>query len=71
MIICMDGTLRMNGNKVEVLAETTLILHAVYEQLVKNEGEESANEQFAELGRLATMTPEEIEEATNELIKML
>ena len=71
MIICMNGTLRMEGDKVEILAETTLILHAVYEQLVKREGVESANEQFAELGRLATMSADEIEEATMELIKNL
>ena len=71
MIICMDGTLRMEGNKVEVLAETTLILHGVYETLVKHEGEEKAREQFAEIGRLAVMTDEEISDATNELIKTL
>ena len=71
MIICMNGTLRMEGDKAEVLAETTLILHGIYETLVKHEGEDVAREQFAEIGRLAVMTEEELEDATNELIKNL
>lgn len=44
MIISNDGTIKIEGSKVEVLAETTMILHGVYEILKEREGVESANE---------------------------
>ena len=62
MIICKDGTVRLNGGKVEVLAEATCVLHAVYERLVEHEGEEKAVEQLEELFGLAVMSADEIEE---------
>lgn len=68
MIISMNGTTRMEGTKNDVLAEVTCILHAVYEQLKKREGEQSAMEQLAEIGRLAVMTEEELDEATKNLL---
>jgi len=62
MIICKDGTVRLDGGKVEVLAEATCVLHAVYEKLAEHEGEERAMEQLEELFALAVMSADEIEE---------
>ena len=62
MIICKDGTVKIGGDKVEVLAEATCILHAIYERLVEREGEEEAAEQLKELFMLAVMSKDEIEE---------
>ena len=64
MIICKDGTVRLDGEKVEVLAEVTCVLHAVYEKLVEHEGEEVAEEQLRELFMLAVLSAEEIKEVT-------
>ena len=67
MIICMDETVRIGGDKVEVLVEATCILNAVYEKLVEHEGEESAEEQLRKLFMLAIMSKEEVREAVAEL----
>lgn len=64
MVICMDGTVKIDGGKVEVLAEVTCILHAVYEKLTEHEGEEKAVEQLEELLALAVMSADEIHEVT-------
>ena len=64
MIICKEGTVKISGDKVAVMAEATYILHAVYEKLVEHEGEEKAAEQLDELFALAVMSADEIEEVT-------
>lgn len=64
MIICKDGTVKLSGSKVEVLAEATYILHSVYERLVECEGEEKAVEQLDTLFALAVMSADEIKEVT-------
>ena len=68
MVISMNGTVRLEGDKTEVMAEVTLILKSFYDNVKRREGEQSAMEQLAEMGRLAVMTDEEI---SDEVKKML
>ena len=63
MVICKEGTVKIEGGKSEVLAEVICILHSVYERLVECEGEEDAAEQLGELFEVAIMSKDEIEEA--------
>ncbi len=64
MVICKGGTVSISGDKVEVMAEMTCLLHGVYERLVESEGEEKAAEQLDTLFVLAMMSEDEIEEVT-------
>lgn len=68
MVISMNGTVRLEGDKTEVMAEVTLILKSFYDNVKRREGEQKAMEQLAEMGRLAVMTDEEI---SDEVKKML
>jgi len=71
MIIAMDGTTRIEGDKNDVIAECTSILHAIYEVLVEKEGVDAANEQFVEIGRLAVMSEEDLENEINRTLSEL
>lgn len=62
MIIAIEGTVRIQGDKSEVLAEATTILHNVYCGLVERYGKEEADEQIADMAQLAVMSAEEITE---------
>ena len=71
MIIAMDRTTRIEGDKSDVIAECTSILHAIYEILVEKEGVDAANEQFVEIGRLAVMSEEDLENEINRKLSEL
>lgn len=71
MLLVNDELTVVHGPKATVLAEVTCVLHEVYEKMKECEGEEKALEQLAEIGRLAVMTADEIEEATMDMIRDL
>lgn len=71
MIIAMDETIRIEGDRNDVLSECTGILHAIYEILVEKEGVDAANEQFVEIGRLAVMSEEDLENEINRKLSEL
>lgn len=60
MIFVNGGMLQLEGRKEVVIAETVIILNSVYEKLVEDHGEEKAMELFAEIGRMAVMSEDEI-----------
>ena len=62
MIIAIEGTVRIQGDKSEVLAEATTILHNVYCGLVERYGKEEADEQITDIAQLAVMSEKEIAE---------
>ena len=62
MIIAIEGTVRIQGDKNEVLAEATTILHNVYCGLVERYGKEEADDQIADIAQLAVMSEKEISE---------
>ena len=62
MIIAIEGTVRIQGDKNEVLAEATTILHNVYCTLVERYGKEEADDQIADIAQLAVMSEKEISE---------
>lgn len=68
MITSMQGTTRIEGAKHEVMSEITCILRSFYETVKEREGEQQAMEQLAEMGRLAVMTSEELEDAVRNLV---
>lgn len=62
MIIAKEGTVRIEGDKNEVLAEATVILRNIYCTLVRRHGEEVANERIADIAQLAVMSEKELKE---------
>ena len=71
MIIAMEGTVRIEGDKNEVLAEATVILHNIYCTLVGRHGEEVANDHIAEIAQMAVMSAEELAEMAKADIAVL
>jgi len=71
MIIAMDGAIRIEGDKSDVIAECTGVLHSIYEIMVEKEGVDAANEQFVEIGRLAVMSEEDLENEINRTLSEL
>lgn len=55
MIIMKGAMLMIEGKDYEVITEGTLILHSIYEKLVKDGGKEYANEILVEMGKIAVM----------------
>ena len=62
MIVAIEGTVRIEGNTSEVLAETTVILRDVYHGLIERYGKEEADEQLASISQMAVMSEKEITE---------
>ena len=60
MIMIKNGMLAINGSEADIMVETVLILHSVYQKMVANHGEKEANEALATMGRLAVSSDEEI-----------
>lgn len=55
MIIMKGSMLMIEGKDYEVITEGALILHSIYEKLVKDGGKEYANEILVEMGKIAVM----------------
>lgn len=55
MIIMKGSMLMIEGKDYEVITEGALILHSIYEKLVKDGGKEYANEVLVEMGKIAVM----------------
>ena len=70
MIIAIDGVLKIDGSKRDVMAEATQLMHGLYEIMVEKEGEEAAEEQLRILFQLAKMSSDEVAEATEEIQRM-
>lgn len=71
MIICGDGRVVIKGDTASVLAEFTQIIKSMREMLAREMGEEMADEQIVECGKLAYMTSEELEEYNKQLMEEL
>lgn len=69
-MIKIDGnTTQVSGELHEILGDTTHLLRILYKQLVQIEGKEKANEYFADMGRMAVMTDEEMLQEMKDVIK--
>ena len=62
MVFVNDGMVALKGTKDEIIAETTVLLHEVFNTIKSKDGEQEALEQLVEIGRLAVMTEEQIVE---------
>lgn len=71
MIICGDGRVVIKGDTAGVLADFTHIIKSMREMLAEELGEEMADEQIVECGKLAYMTSEELEEYNKQLAEEL
>ena len=67
MIISYEGKVRIEGEKSDVLAEATCIMHDIFETLAVREGREAAREELDEIFKLAVMSAKQISEKTEEL----
>lgn len=71
MIIAKEGTVRIEGDKNEVLAEATVILRNIYCTLVRTHGVEVANEHLTDIAQLAVMSEKEIKELAKDDARVL
>ena len=62
MIFAENGHVKFEGNGIKLMAEAVCILHSIYQTFSDKYGKEIANEKFVEIGRLAVMTDEEVNE---------
>ena len=69
MIKVTDEVTVISGNLVTILSEITAVLYKVYHEMKETLGEELANEYLADVGRLAVMSNDELNEHVTELIK--
>ena len=71
MIIAKEGTVRIEGDKNEVLTEATVILRNIYYTLVRRHGEEVANDHIADIAQLAVMSEKELKELAKDDARVL
>ena len=69
MIKVTDEVTVISGNLVTILSEITAVLYKVYHEMKETLGEEKANKYLTEIGRLAVMNKDELNEHVTELIK--
>ena len=69
MIKVTDEITVISGNLVTILSEITAVLNKVYNEMKETLGEEKANKYLIEIGRLAVMNKDELNEHVTELIK--
>ena len=62
MIFSENGHVKFEGNGIKLMVETVCILHSLYQTLSDKYGKEIANKKLVEIGRLAVMTDEEVNE---------
>lgn len=62
MIIAMEEKVKIEGDRNEVLAEATTILHNIYCTLAERDGKEAADEELESIFKLAVMSEDEISE---------
>lgn len=62
MIIAMEEKVKIEGDRNEVLAEATTILHNIYCTLAERDGKEVADEELESIFQLAVMSEDEITE---------
>lgn len=67
MIQVKENEVWIKGTTERILAEATSLLHVVYKELVKEQGEKEANFLFAEMGKIAVNGFEIIEELNDTL----
>lgn len=67
MIISFEGKVRIEGEKTDVLAEATCIMHNIFETLAEREGREAAREAVDGIFELAVLSAKQISEKTEEL----
>ena len=56
MLLTKNGTVKIEGILLEIIQDAIYILSGVYSEFIKKYGEETANEYFARIGRIATVT---------------
>ena len=69
MIKIDENTTEITGELHDILGDTTHLLRILYQQLKTIMGEDKANKYFAEMGKLAVMTDEELDTAMDEKLK--
>ena len=69
MIKVTEDTTVISGNLITILSEITAVLNKIYKEMKETLGEEKANEYLTEVGRLAVMSNDELNEHVTELIK--
>lgn len=67
MIQAKENEVWVKGTTERILAEATSLLHVIYKELVKEQGEKKANFLFAEMGKIAVNGFEIIEELNDTL----
>ena len=68
MIFSEKGHVKIVGTGTEVMVDATCLLHSIYQTFSDKFGKEIANEKLVEIGRLAVMTDEEVEEELKTMI---
>lgn len=68
MIFVENGRVKIDGTCIEIMADATCILRVVYQTLSDVYGKEITNEKLVEMGRLAVMTDEELDEELEKMI---
>ena len=69
MIKVTEDTTVISGQLITILSEITEVLHKIYHEMKETLGEEKANKYLTEIGRLAVMSNDELNEHVTELIK--
>lgn len=69
MIKVTEDTTVISGNLITILSEITAVLNKIYKEMKETLGEEKANKYLAEVGRLAVMNEDELNDRVTELIK--